>query len=249
MQDTVAAHIRADLRLRDGGAHSETLGLFLGLLNVYAALGRLVPPELLAPGSLEVVGGWCHGFFSHVDSGPPAHRLRELLALHDAGMLHFLGPDLDMVGDEERGVFTAFSPQSGGSVSTRALIEARLPAPSVAGSLNAVLLSLVNSGLGCEERPPGPAVPRPVSGSGTAQGSGTGKLLVDSCGRIVGRDGQAAGGLYGVGAEVSSWGSGAFARPDSNAAPFRESDALARLILAELRQLRSPVPSPSTGWT
>ncbi|MET4060182.1 hypothetical protein ABIB35_001727 [Arthrobacter sp. UYP6] len=255
VQDTVAAHIREDLRLRDGGAHSETLGLFLGLLNVYAALGRLVPPELLSPGSREVVGGWWHGFFSHVDSGPPAHRLRELLALHDAGLLHFLGPGLDVAGDEERGVFTAVSPQSGGSVSARALIEARLPAPSVTGSLNPVLLSLVDSGLGCEERSAEghsavgrSAEERPDGraggsvGTGPAPKSGTGKLLVDAGGRIVGRDGRATGGLYGVGAAVSSWGSGAFARPDSNAAPFRESDALARLILADLRQVRSPLP-------
>ncbi|MFJ7748931.1 FAD/NAD(P)-binding protein [Arthrobacter sp. NPDC097144] len=224
VQDAVAGHIRADLRLRDSGAHSETLGLFYGLLNVYAALGALVPPAVLTPASRDAAGGWWHGFFSHVDSGPPAHRLRELLALHDAGLLHFLGPGLEVAGDEERGMFTARSPQTGASVHARALIEARLPEPSVAGSLNPALSSLAAAGLGCED-------------------GSSGKLLVDARGRMVGRDGHAAPRLYAVGAAASSWGSGAFARPHSNAASFRESDALARLILADLERLSTPVPA------
>jgi hypothetical protein len=42
-------------------------------------------------------------------------------------------------------------------------------------------------------------------------------------------------GLFGVGPGTSGWGAGAFARPGTNAAPFRENDALARSILAVAR--------------
>ena len=58
-------------------------------------LGRLVPPERLNARSQQEVQGWWHGFFSFVDSGPPPRRLREMLALHRAGLLQFLGPGLD----------------------------------------------------------------------------------------------------------------------------------------------------------
>ena len=226
VQATVSAHLREDLRLRDGGENSETLGLFLALLRVYSELGRLVPMEVLTPASRRVVSGWWHGFFSYVDSGPPAGRLRELLALHEAGHLRFLGSALQVGTDEKRGLFTATSPQVPHTVSAGALIEARLPRPAVAGSANPLLLALHRSGLGSEER----------TGS-SPEAAGTGKLLVDSCSRLVGADGGTRDGLYAVGPAASGWSSGAFSRPDSNAAPFRESDALARRILTDLAEL------------
>ncbi|WP_262106204.1 FAD/NAD(P)-binding domain-containing protein [Arthrobacter sp. Marseille-P9274] len=228
-EEAVAAHIRNDLRLRDGDGNSETLGLFLGLLRVYFELGRLVPLDALTPESRPIVSGWWHGFFSYVDSGPPAHRLRELLALHEAGYVRFLGPDLQLAADEELGLFTAASAQAGEVLAAPALIEARLPAPAVEGSLNPLLAALQESGLGSEEHAPG-----------APAGRGTGKLLVDAAARILGRDGSTRPGLYAAGPATSSWGAGAFARPRSNAAPFRESDALARRMLSELADRRVP---------
>ncbi|WP_312182438.1 FAD/NAD(P)-binding protein [Arthrobacter sp.] len=235
VQSMVSAHIREDLRLRDGGANSETLGLFLALLRVYSELGRLVPAEVLTPASRPLVSGWWHGFFSYVDSGPPARRLRELLALHEAGYLLFLGPALEVGTDEKLGLFTASSPQVPHTVRATALIEARLPRPTVEGSANPLLLTLHKSGLGCEERT-----------GGSPSDPSTGKLLVDSSARLVGADGGTRTGLYAVGPATSGWGSGAFARPNSNAAPFRESDALARLILTDLAAM-SLAPGDTSG--
>ncbi|MEC5201174.1 putative NAD(P)/FAD-binding protein YdhS [Arthrobacter sp. PL16] len=223
LQEKVAEHIREDLRLRDGGANSETLGLFLGLLHVYFELARLVPPDALTPASRGLVSGWWHGFFSYVDSGPPARRLRELLAVHQAGFVRFIGPQLQVAADEKVGLFTASSPRVPHIVSATALIEARLPSPSMTGSVNPLLKSLSESGLGCEER------------TGRDPGTGsTGRLLVDSSSRIVAPDGSTRQGLYAVGPATSGWSGGAFSRPNSNAAPFRDSDALARRILTDL---------------
>lgn len=226
LQATVAAHIREDLRLRDGGDNSETLGLFLGLLHVYFELGRLVPPDALTPESRPLLSGWWHGFFSYVDSGPPARRLRELLALHEAGYVRFLGPQLHVGHDEALGLFTASSPQAPYPVTATALIEARLPAPAFEDSANPLLRALFRSGLGTEEH-----------AGGTPGAGGTGKVLVDSAARLVAPDGGTRPGLYAVGPATSGWSGGAFSRPDSNAAPFRDSDALARRILADLADL------------
>jgi len=41
-----------------------------------------------------------------------------------------------------------------------------------------------------------------------------------------------------VGPWTSGWGAGAFARPNTNAAPFRENDALARQILTTVAAAR-----------
>ena len=225
--DRVATHIRDDLRVRDGESNSETLGLFLGLLHVYFELGRLVPPETLTAASRPLLSGWWHGFFSYVDSGPPAHRLRELLALQEAGFIRFLGPQVQVDIDETRRVFTASSPLVPHTVSASALIEARLPAPSIANSRDPLLRSLSDSGLGSEEHL-----------DGFSPTGGTGKLWVDSFARLLDSKGRTRRGLYAVGAATSGFSGGAFSRPNSNAAPFRDSDALARRILIELRDLQ-----------
>jgi hypothetical protein len=194
-------------------------------------LGRLVPAERLNARSQQTVHGWWHGFFSFVDSGPPPRRLREMLALHRAGLLNFLGPGLDVTADESTGEFVAGSPQAGFSVRAKAFIEARLPPTSVARSLNPLLASLHSSGLGSEQQ------------LLTADGiHSTGKLLVSDRHELLDGQGRASGRIFGVGPGTSGWGAGAFARPRTNAAPFRENDTLARTVLgvaAELVSARS----------
>lgn len=221
VQDAVVGYIEHDLALRDSPEHPETLALFLALLHVYMEVGRVVPPERLNARSQQTVHGWWHGFFSFVDSGPPPHRLRQMLALHRAGLLHFLGPDLEVDADESTGLFHGSSRQSGTSAAAKALIEARLPSPTVARSLNPLLESLHKTGLGSEQQ------------LLTADGiHSTGKLLISAGHQLVNPEGVPQPGLFGVGPGTSGWGAGAFARPGTNAAPFRENDALARTILS-----------------
>jgi len=235
VQDAVTGYIENDLRLRDSPDHPETLALFLALLHVYMEVGRVVPPERLNARSQQAIHGWWHGFFSFVDSGPPPHRLRQMLALHRAGLLQFLGPGLEVSTDEATGTFLATSPQAGFPVAARALIEARLPPTSVAGSLNPVLSSLHGSGLGSEQRL--------LTSDGIHS---TGKLLVSARHQLVGADGNPRPTLFGIGPGTSGWGAGAFARPNTNAAPFRENDALARTILGVARELYGQAPQDSS---
>lgn len=226
VQEAVAGYIEHDLALRDSPDHPETLALFLALLHVYMEVGRVVPPERLNARSQQTVHGWWHGFFSFVDSGPPPHRLRQMLALHRAGLLNFLGPGLEISTDEAAGTFLASSPQSPVTVAATAFIEARLPGTSVARSLNPALESLHRSGLGTEQQ------------LLTADGiHSTGKLLVTSRHQLVDAQGQPHTTVFGIGPGTSGWAAGAFARPGTNAAPFRENDALARTILSVARSL------------
>lgn len=228
VQKAVAGYIEHDLALRDSPDHPETLALFLALLHVYMEVGRVVPAERLNSRSQQAVHGWWHGFFSFVDSGPPPHRLRQMLALHRAGLLQFLGPGLEVSMDESAGTFRATSSQAGVEVTATAFIEARLPATSVARSLNPVLASLHTGGIGTEQQ------------LLTADGiHSTGKLLVSAGHRLVDAQGKPQERVFGIGPGTSGWGAGAFARPNTNAAPFRENDALARTILTVARNLAS----------
>lgn len=233
VQAAVAGYIERDLALRDGPDHPETMALFVALLKMYMDLGRLVPADRLNARSQQAVHGWWHGFFSFIDSGPPPRRLREMLALHRAGLLSFLGPGLAVTVDEATGEFVAGSPQTGFSVRATAFIEARLPATSVTRSLNPLLASLHLTGLASEQQ------------LLTADGiHSTGKLLVSDRHELRDNKGRAAGRLFAVGPGTSGWGAGAFARPGTNAAPFRENDALARAVLTVAAGLS---PAPSAG--
>ncbi|MDR6416610.1 FAD/NAD(P)-binding protein [Pseudarthrobacter sulfonivorans] len=232
VQEAVARYIEQDLALRDSPDHPETMALFVALLKVYMDLGRLVPAERLNARSQQTVHGWWHGFFSFVDSGPPPRRLREMLALHQAGLLRFLGPGLSVEADESTGEFVAASAQTGFSVRAKAFIEARLPATSVVRSLNPLLASLHSAGLGSEQQL--------LTADGTHS---TGKLLVSDRHELLDGQGRTGGRLFGVGPGTSGWGAGAFARPNTNAAPFRENDALARTVLGVAAGIVSAHPT------
>ncbi|MDN4643824.1 FAD/NAD(P)-binding protein [Arthrobacter sp. PsM3] len=236
IEAAVTAHIEHDLRLRTGPDHSETLALFTALLKVYMELGRLVPPERLNSRSQRAVHGWWHGFFSFVDSGPPPRRLREMLALHKAGVLRFIGPGLEISAEEESGRFVATSARGGVIVRAAALIEARLPAPSVARSANPLLRQLHRSGFGAEQQL--------LSADGLHS---TGRLLVSDHHELLSPVGERRPRLFGVGPGTSGWGAGAFARPGTNAAPFRENDAIARRILTVLAGAPRRPERPETG--
>ncbi|GGJ34341.1 FAD/NAD(P)-binding protein [Paenarthrobacter histidinolovorans] len=220
VQRSVTAYIQRDVDLRTGPDHSETLALFTALLFVYMDLGRLVPQERLNARSQQAIHGWWHGFFSFVDSGPPSHRLREMLALHRAGFLKFLGPGMWVRADESLGRFVAGSFQSPVVVDASAYIEARLPSASVERSANPALADLHDAGWGTEQRL--------LTSEGTHS---TGKLLISGNYQVLSPVGTPQQGLFAIGPWTSGWGAGAFARPNTNAAPFRENDALARRIL------------------
>ena len=229
VQDALVRYVERDLALRTHPEHSETQALFLALLRTYMEIGRLVPLEHLDDESQRLVPGWWHGFFSFVDSGPPAHRLQELLALHRAGFITFLGPDVEVTtapqdASEATPAFRARSRAGGADVSANSWIEARLPAPTVVSSADPALHQAHASGTGVEQN------------FETEDGAtvSTGKLVVDGGGRVVDRTGTAQSTVFAAGHFTSAWNVGAFARPGANSAPFRQCDELARTVLNSL---------------
>ncbi|WP_405560314.1 FAD/NAD(P)-binding protein [Streptomyces sp. NBC_01180] len=209
LQESLRYRIEADITRRHDPAYSPDLAVFLGLLSVYGQLTRL--------GDTGEGGTRWHGFFSFLASGPPGPRLRQLLALSRAGVVRFLGAGITVTADESRGVFSAGSASVPGErVEARALVEARLPAPSPARTRSALLNALYEDG---------------------ARSSAAGLLVVDPAdGRVVERGTGPHPRRFALGPHTTARSAGAFARPHTNAPAFRQNDATARAALTLLKE-------------
>lgn len=201
-QEGLRGYIEDDLRRRHDPAHSPDLGVFLGLLSVYGQLVRLGD-----------IGSWWHGFFSYLASGPPGPRLRQMLALSRAGLLRFVGAGMAVTAED--GVFRATSPTVPGfSVEARALVEARLPAPTVRRARDSLL--------------------RELHAEGAAE-TPDGLLRVDPAdGRVLDRAGRPHPRRFALGPYTDTRAPGAFTRPRTGGPAFRQNDATARAVLAFL---------------
>lgn len=205
LQEGLRGYVERDLSRRHDPEYSPDLAVFLGLLSVYGQLIRL-----------GGVGPWWHGFFSYLASGPPGPRLRQLLALSRAGVLRFVGADMAVTAED--GVFRASSASVPGAyVEARALVEARLPEPTVGRARDALLRELHEDG--AAETPEG-------------------LLRVDPAdGRILDRAGRPHPRRFALGPFTDGRTSGAFTRPRTGGPAFRQNDATARAALQFLASL------------
>ncbi|GAA3397273.1 FAD/NAD(P)-binding protein [Streptomyces roseoviridis] len=210
LQEGLRRYVAEDLARRHDPAHSPDLAVFDALLSVYGQLARL--------GDLGDPDNWWHGFFSFLASGPPGSRLRQLLALSDAGLVRFLGAGTTVTTDEERGVFRASSTSLPGEwTEARALVEARLPDPAPELTGSALLRALYEDG---------------------ARATDAGLLAVDpGDGRVLGRDGRPHPRRFALGPYTTARLGGAFTRPRTGGFAFRQNDRAARAALVFLRGL------------
>ncbi|WP_344790488.1 FAD/NAD(P)-binding protein [Gryllotalpicola daejeonensis] len=215
LQRHLIDYIVDDVHRRTAAEHSATLGFFTSLLFAFFAIG----------GSGIEVPPWFKAFFSYVASGPPVHRLEELLALAEAGVVRFLGAELEVRADASAGVFRASSPSVPGELVSRYLVDAWLPEEAAHASENPAL--------------------RDAAG----QASVAPLLTVhpdDS--RLIGPDGEPHAARFAIGPFTSAPNAGAFARPLTDAMSFRENDRVARAVLRlldELAEAQSSAESPA----
>lgn len=216
LQDGLRTYIADDLDRRHDPAHSPDLAVFGAVLSVYGQLLRL--------GDIGDPGNWWHGFFSYLASGPPGPRLRQLLALSDAGIVRFLGADVTVETDEERGVFRASSASLPGQwTEARALVEARLPDPTLKRTGSPLLRALYEDG---------------------ARATDAGLLAVDpDDGRVLGQDGRPHPRHFALGPHTTARAGGAFTRPRTGGFAFRQNDRAARTALTLLRDLSCTAPA------
>ena len=209
-------YVSADLERRRDPAHSMDLAVFFALLSVFAVIADAVGAERISQESAARDLPGFTGFFSYLASGPPGPRLEEVLALARAGVLRFVGADMEV--DTPEGLFLARSSSTDATVAARTLLEARLPAPSLERTTDPLLLALCSRGE-IRERPR------------------TGLIDADPADQRLSRaDGTPHPSRFGAGVLVAGGvGAGGFSRPHTNAGFFRQNDALARTLLGSLR--------------
>ena len=232
LQEAVRDLVRADLdRSADPGCSADA-AVFTTLLYCHGTIAGLVGAGRLTPRSeAEDVAGWWMNLFSYLASGPPAPRLAELLALSEAGVLRFLGAGSQFELDARAGVFRAWSASVDEVVEARAMVEARVPAPSITATPDELVTSLVTRGVAAEK-----LLAEPAGGV-----RGTGRLHVDREQRVVSATGQPQDRLFAVGFWTSGAQVAAFARPRTNAPFFRQNDALARRLWQTVVPAARPV--------
>jgi hypothetical protein len=231
LQEHLRDHVTSDLARRADPSYSADLGAFLALLSGYAQLPRFVASgQLDARSRLARLEGWWTGFFSFFASGPPGERLEQLLALSRAGLVRFLGADMWVTADEQRGVFVAGSTSIDDVVTARALVEARLPKATVEHTDNDLLRSLRDARTGAEEVLAG------QRGTGLIRVSGVDGRLLDAAG-----DGHRR--RFALGPFTTVRTAAAFARPRTNAPAFRYNDAAARAVLRLLAEPSHVAPT------
>ncbi|MGW3206559.1 FAD/NAD(P)-binding protein [Streptomyces sp. NPDC001135] len=178
--------------------------------------------------------GWFAPLSSFLAAGPPAQRLRQTLALLQAGVLHVAGPATEFGTDEAGKRFTVRSAQVGGSLQhCDVLVDARIPAPDVTRDPAPLTRHLLDTGL-----------ITPWSNNHGTDGFATGGVTTtDAPYRPMTTAGTAADGLYvlGIPSEGQRWfmqvGS---ARPGPWTDFTKDADAVAGDALAALRLTAAP---------
>lgn len=237
VQQRVLAHLAADLQMRTSASHTATHALFLTALQVFAQLNEVPPGRWNTRSRTTALPKRWFSYFSYLASGPPGHRLEELRALAGAGVVHFLGSEVEVTLDDRAGVFVAQGRAvvagndplrvpgdalaelcvAHAQARSRVLIDAWLPEARAATSDNPLLRSLVASGR-----------LRELTVTETLRGCAA------TTGQIeVGRDGRVAGSsrAFAIGPFVAQLSGGAFTRPGMNSLPFRTHDRCARAVL------------------
>ena len=137
-----------------GDLHEAELGLDSPIkAGLWAFSAARKPSSVLGRGgrfTWESRCGRYHDLMSFggmIGSGPPAFRSRQLLALIDAGLVHFVGAHptltIDEGGDSQGPAFELRSPTTGGEpLRARTLIDAWMHSPDVRISADPLLASL-----------------------------------------------------------------------------------------------------------
>ena len=227
----VVDHVAADVARRTDTRYSADLAAFTAMLGIAEPLRRIAA-RVTPRSRLEGISTWWLSFFMYYASGPPPERLRQLLALTDAGLVRFVGADMTVRADEETGMFVATSSSHPYEIRGSVLIDARIARPSVSRATSVLLRRLHMRGEIVEDVV--------IDGEWSVN---TGRVSVTGAGLLLKRgDGTAHPRRHALGAFTNRQVAGAFARPQFNAPAFRQNDAVARATLTTLASLSTGSP-------
>ncbi|WP_210603469.1 FAD/NAD(P)-binding protein [Brevibacterium oceani] len=208
----VRRHIEDHLRRSADAQFSADLAVFDALVKSYVSIRMLVRAGRISHSDrTEFVEGSFHSLFSYIGSGPPPIRVKQILALHEAGLVRFLGPGLRVVAGATG--FTARSTAHPEAKTFTHFVDARLARQSAEKAADPALESLRSAGALLLED--------------TAHA----KLCTDESGHALDADGAAQSDLFLIGPAVSGSTAEAFTRPHTGAPVFADNERIASAIL------------------
>ncbi len=220
-------HVRASVDRATRPVHSAWAGAARALFEAGNELGELLVSDgdALGPGGERDIERISE-FNSFFTSGPPPFRLEQLMALSDAGLVHFLGAGLRVRADETAGFFAAASDSLADEFRGRYFVEARLAAPDARGGEDRLLRGLIARGRATARRP--------------ADAENASRLVArEGDYRITEPSGEPHPRRYALGAFATGGSLGSFSVPGTNSPFFRQNDDVGRRLIRQLRALRS----------
>lgn len=208
VRDHIAAHLE-----RSADVHfSADLAVFNALVKAYVQMRTLVRRGRVSHDDRTAfVEGSFHSLFSFIGSGPPPVRVKQILALHEAGLVRFLGPGLSVAAEDSG--FTARSSAHPEAKTFTYFVDARLARQSAERAADPALDSLRSA--------------RALLLEDTAHA----KLRTDAAGHGLDAAGEPQMDLFLVGPAVSASTAEAFSRPRTGAPVFADNERIASAIL------------------
>ncbi|KAI9738045.1 MAG: hypothetical protein M1818_005473 [Claussenomyces sp. TS43310] len=216
-RDWLLAHMREDAEQAALGNVAGPLKAALDVMRDLRNELRLIVDHRGLPGAShrDHLDRWYTPFNAYLSIGPPRLRLEQMIALMEAGILHVLGPRLEVRAEDK--AWLAHSPEVPGStVRVTTLVEARLPEPKLRHTADELLAHLLKTGQ-C----------RPF----TVDSYETGGLDVTlSPYRLIDSQGRAHAKRFAVGVPTEGvhWVTAAGARSGVNSVTLLDTDAVAR---------------------
>ncbi len=219
------ALLREDVRHADLGNVTDPLKAALDVLRDLRNEIRLAVDHsgLTGTSYRTELDAWYTPLNAYLSIGPPAHRVAELIALVEAGVVRVVGPRM-RVDTGERGFLISSPAVSGSPVITTSLVEARLPGMDIRRTTDPLLSRLREDG-GCGPyRMPDPAGAVETGGLNVTRRP---YHVIDA--RSAAHPRRFG---YGVPTESVHWVTAAGIRPGVNSVILADADAIARAALA-----------------
>ncbi|MFC4499180.1 MULTISPECIES: FAD/NAD(P)-binding protein [Streptomyces] len=221
-------HLEEDVRHALDGNVSNPLKAALDVLRDLRNEVRLAVDHGGLDGNShrDELDGWYTPLNAFLSIGPPAFRIRQMIALVKAGVLRLTGPGAGIRVDSAREAFVCDSPEvAGPPIEARVLVEARLPEPDVRRPADPLLRQLLEDGY---------ITPFRIEGSCAVLYETGGLAVTRRPCRVVDAQGRVNGRLfaYGVPTESVHWVTAAAVRPGVDSVSLGDADAIARAVLA-----------------
>lgn len=230
--------LRTDLRSSLAGpTGSPEKALFTVLWQ-----SRLLLKDLIVAGHIDRVSidmeilGWFEGFVSGICDGPPPQRIAELIALAEAGIVSFIGPDMRIEENRDAHgfpaeaqrprpeIFTVTSAQAAGAITGSVVIDAASPTNSVSRAADVLLYGMLERGQ---------LTPARLTLDDGREKFLNGLALTPRPYRTIDVEGNVHPRRFALSIQLSSkqWGLAIAANPGTNAATLNDSHAAAEAIL------------------